>query len=433
MAEGHAASFYRHAWVGLGSIIVLLGGLGIWAAATDIAGAVVAGGTIAVEGGSKRVQHREGGIVSEILVQNEDAVETGELLIRLDGTATAANLAVIVSQLSEAYALQARLTAESIGAEQMVRTNELAQWPEAERLEVLFAAQDRLRSRRAATQVGLAARLGEQVAQLEVQIEGLEAQRLATGRQLEILVGEQADVDALLADGLVEAGRVNSIKREVARLQGEQGRLLSEIAAARTAISERRLQITQAADEFQTEVLQELQAVGQKIAELQQQKIAAEDVLSRLEVRAPQAGVIHESITHTVGGVVGPGETLMLVVPQESQLIVEARVGPLDVDKLAVGQGVVLRLSGFDARTTPELSANVERVSPDLTRDPVTGEPYYAVKVRIGDGELSKLSEGQRLVPGMPAEAFIQTGERSVLSYLIHPLVEQINRTFRED
>lgn len=427
------ASFYRHAWIGVGSIVLLFGGLVVWAAFTDIAGAVVAPGTIVVEGGSKRVQHREGGIVKQVLVENGKLVRAGDLLVRLDGTMVAANLAVTLSQLREAYALEARLIAESSNTTELSPRAGINPGADQARLDTLLLAQKRLMASRAATREGLAARLEEQIEQTGIQIEGLEAQKQAVAKQHALLEQEGAGVEKLYAAGLIEVSRVNAINREISRLDGEAGRLIAEIAAAKTSIAERRLQITQIADEFQTEVLQELQATGQKIAELQQQRIAAEDTLSRLEIRAPQSGMVHELIIRTVGGVVGAGETLMLIVPQESSMLIEARVGAIDVDKVVVGQHAIVRLSSFDARTTPELSAEIRTVSADLTHDPRTGEGFYLARVGISDSELARLPEGRKLVPGMPAEAFIQTGDRSVLSYLIHPFTEQIRHAFRED
>lgn len=427
------ASLVRHAWFGLGAIALFLVGLGGWAGTTEIAGAVVASGRVVLQEGSKTVQHPEGGIVDEILARDGDEVEAGELLVRLDGTAIAANLAVIVSQLSEAFALQARLTAESTSAAEIVRPAALDGWPAQEPLDALFAAQEKLRQSRAAAQEGLAARLEEQIAQIEEQISGLEAQRRAVIEELGILEAEGKDVDQLFAEGLVQVARVNEVKRDLARLRGEDGRIAADIAGARTAIAERRTQIAQGRNEFQAQVLEDLRAAGLQIAELLQQKIAAEDRLARLEIRAPQAGIIHESVVRTVGGVVAPGETLMQVVPQRSLLAIDTQVAPIDIDKLSVGQAASVRLAAFDVRATPELKGEITRISPDLSRDETTGSQFYSVRIALADGELDKLPEGQRLVPGMPAEAFMRTQDRTVLTYLIEPLAAPLARAFRED
>ncbi len=426
-------SLARHALVGIVASFGMFGGLVAWAATTDIAGAIVAGGLIAVEGGSKLVQHPEGGIVAEIFVENEDRVEAGQLLVRLDGTTIRANLAVVMSQLYEALARQARLVAESTGATTIDYPEALEAFPDQDELRRLFVAQERLMETRAASLDGQVAQMEEQVAQIELQIVGLESQQDAISGQLEIVNKEAADLEGLLAQGLVQVSRVNDSKREQSRLVGEQGRIASAIASARAAIAERGAAAAQLRDEFLSRVLQDLQDVGVTVAELLQQKIAAEDRLARLDIRAPQAGVIHESIVRTVGGVVGAGETLMMVVPQNSQFLVDARVSPLDIDKIYPGQEVLLRLSSLNARTTPELTGSVRSVSPDLIHDQATGYQYFLVRVVLPEAELAKLPPGIKLSPGMPAEVFAQTGDRTVLSYLFQPLAEQLNRSFRED
>lgn len=426
-------SLRRHAIVGLGAIALFIGLLGGWAGTTEIAGAVVAQGTVVPLEGSKRVQHPEGGVVSAILVKDGDAVAAGQLLLRLDSTTVSANLAVIVSQLSAAFALEARLTAESIGNDELTLPRSLDAWPDRATLAGLLAAQERLRQSRAEAQAGLAAQLQEQIGQLGEQISGLQSQQAAVRQQSEILAGEVADAQILFRDGLMEASRLNASRRELARLEGEAGNLAAEIASARTAIAGSRAKIAENTATFRAGVLEDLRDVGLQIAELLQQKIAAEDRLAKLEIRAPQAGIVHESIVRTVGGVVAAGETLMQVVPHTDRLALEARVSPLDIDKLNVGQLAAVRLTGLDARTTPELVAAVEAISPDLSRDPATGVAYFSIRMKLSEAELARLPEGQNVTAGMPAEAFLRTADRTVLSYLLGPLAAQLSHAFRED
>jgi HlyD family secretion protein len=426
------SSFYRHAWLGVGIVALLLGGLLAWAATTQLAGAVVASGTVVVEGGTKRVQHHEGGIVQQILVRNEDRVEAGDVLLRLDGTTVAADLAVVNAQLAEALTLQARLQAESLDEAQMVLTAAAVPVDDLVNLEDLLAAQDRLRASRQSVRDSRNRQLEEQIVQLGVQIEGLEAQHSAVSRQAELMAEEVRDMEHLFAQSLIDASRLKAVQRELARLEGDKGRLVADMAAARAAIAEKEFQIAQSTDEFQASVLEQLQTVNQQVAELMQRRIAARDRLAKLDIRAPRAGIVHQSIVETVGGVVAPGETLMLIVPQDSRLIIEAQVSPMDVDRLVLGQTVSLRMVGLDARTTPELNAEVAALSPDLSHDQATGMSFYAARIQIPETELARLPDGQVLVPGMPAEAFIETGDRSVLSYLLHPLTEQLAHTFRE-
>lgn len=434
MAEAEPiASLRRHALLGIAALLgfaVLLGG---WAGTTEIAGAVIAPGVVVTEEGTKAVQHPDGGVVSEILVRDGDRVTAGEVLVRLDSTAVAANLAVIVGQLNEALALEARLNAESRQADRIALPASLDGWPDRAALERLVAAQEQLRRSRAAGQRSLAAQIGEQIAQLGEQIEGLEAERRAVEAQLAIVAGEAEDAAVLLQRNLTQVSRVNDLGRERARLEGQAGSLVAQVAAARTAIAEKKAQLAENAAAFDADVLEQLRTVGAEIAELMQQKIAAEDRLAKLEIRAPQAGIVHESVVRTVGGVITPGEVLMQIIPQASPFAIEARVSPTDVDKLSAGQAVSIRLMGFDIRTVPELAGSIETISPDLVRDQATGAAFYTIKVALPPAELGKLPAGQRLVPGMPAEAFIRTADRTVLAYLVAPFAEQLSRAMRED
>lgn len=426
-------SLRRHALAGLGAMALFIGLLGGWAGTTEIAGAVVAQGTVVPLEGSKRVQHPEGGVVSAILVKDGDPVTAGQLLVRLDSTTVSANLAVIVSQLSAAFALEARLTAESVGNGKLTLPASLDSWPDRPTLDGLLAAQERLRQSRADAQAGLTTQLNEQISQLGEQIAGLESQQAAVKRQTDILATEVGDSETLFRDGLMEASRLNSSKRELARLEGEAGNLTAEIASARTSIAGSRAKIAENTATVRASVLEDLREVGLQIAELLQQKIAAEDRLAKLEIRAPQDGIVHESIVRTVGGVVAAGETLMQVVPRSDRLALEARVSPLDVDKLTVGQTAAVRLSGLDARTTPELVAAIDSISPDLSRDPATGVAYFSIRMKLSEAELARLPQGQHLTAGMPAEAFLRTANRTVLSYLLGPLAAQLSHAFRED
>jgi len=426
-------SLRRHALFGVGALLgfaVLLGG---WAGTTQIAGAVIAQGLVVTEEGTKAVQHPEGGVVSAIEVRDGDTVTAGEVLVRLDSTTVAANLAVVVGQLNEALALEARLIAESLKADSITLPASLDDWPSRAELERLVSAQDQLRLSRLTGQQSLLAQLDEQVAQLGEQIQGLEAERTAVTAQLSIIAGEAENAAELLKQNLTQVSRVNDLDREKARLEGQAGSLVAQIAAARTQIAERKAQMAQNSAAFDADVLEQLRAVGGQIAELMQQKIAAEDRLAKLEIRAPQAGIVHESVVRTIGGVISPGEVLMQIIPQQSDFAIEARVSPTDVDKLSAGQPVAIRLMGFDIRTVPELTGTIETISPDLVRDQKSGAAFYTIKVAVPPAELGKLPAGQKLVPGMPAEAFVHTADRTVLAYLIAPFAEQLSRAMRED
>ena len=426
-------SLKRHGWLGLIAVIGLMGGLVGWAALTNISGAIIAPGTLMVESNAKQVQHAEGGIVTELLVRNEDVVEGGQLLVRLDQTAIAAGVEISEAQLREAFAREARLTAE---IEDRVKAElsdaALTMFSQGELLSLLSLEQQALNVR-LATKSGRIAQLNEQIVQLNKQREGLLIQRQALEIQIGILEAEIADFEALYEQRLVASSRGTALNKDLASARGQLGQVVSAIAQSDAAAAERALQIEQIRDEFLTGALAELQETRGLIAEASQRRVAEGDRLQRTEIRAPQAGVVHESTLHTVGGVVAPGETLMLIIPTDEPLLVNVRVDPIDIDKVYVGQDAVLRLPGLNPRTTPELFASVTRVAPDATIDPATGQHYYAARISISEGELSRLPDGVQLVPGMPVEAYMQIDERTVLTYLINPFTEQIRRALREE
>jgi len=431
-SEAADAGLRRYSLLSLFAVAVLVVGLGTWAVFTSIAGAVIAGGFLVVETNAKRVQHAEGGIVAAIMARNEDHVNAGDVLLRLDDTMLKASLNVINNQLDEARAIEARLVAEIGGRSDFVVPPELEVRRTEPGVDSLIVAQHQLAKAREAVRVGNISQLTEQIAQLESQLEGLAVQRTAAQQQHEVVGKELADLASLLDSQLVQKSQVNNLTREKARLEGELGAIDASMSQIRASIAERRGMIGQGDSTFLSEALSQLQELREKIAQLLQQKIAAEDRLARVAIVAPQSGVVHESIVNTVGGVVGPGETLMMVVPTDDRLVVEIRLNPLHVDKVKVGQEVVLKLPGLDQRTTPDLPGHVSQVAPDLSTDMQTGQQYYLARVTFDDDAMGLLPPDIELVPGMPAEAFIQTGERTVLTYLLEPLTEQFERAMRE-
>ncbi|WP_353619244.1 HlyD family type I secretion periplasmic adaptor subunit [Stappia sp. BW2] len=408
------------------AIVVLVGGIGIWAGLAEISGAVVSSGTVVVESSVKDVQHREGGIVKEIKVKDGDEVLAGDLLIRLDDTVTRANLAVVTKQLRDLSAQQYRLEAERDDRDEIA-------WPDNRKTKPgdIERGQQMLLDARRKSIAGRKDQLVEQVRQFNKQIEGLQAQVEAKRSEIELINEELSDLSGLLGKNLVSKSRVTALKREHARLQGEFGGLVAEIARTKEAISERHIQILQIEESYRAEVLEQLQEVRSRIAQLEEQKIAAEDELTRVEIRAPRTGYVHQLAVHTIGGVVAPGETVLQLVPREDQLIIEAQVRPVDIDQLSSGQAARVRFPSFDQRTTPELRATLLTVSADLKQDERTGMAFYVARLGILDEELSKL-EGKVLLPGMPAEAFLETGDRTVLSYLVKPVADQIAHAMRE-
>jgi HlyD family secretion protein len=426
------ASLKRHSAVGLLGVIGLFGGLTLWAAFTDIQGAVIASGALVVEGFSKQVQHADGGIVTEIMVRNEDSVEEGQVLLRLDDTSIKASLAVVNDQRNEALIIEARVVAELAGQAEFALPAELM--PNAADGEIAsrYLTQQQILTARVRDQAGKVSQLNEQMTQLDFQIEGLDIQLTAAQKQYDVIAQRAADMEGLYAKNLVEAGQVSQLRLQLAAAEGEKGRLIAGIAQTRATIAEKRLQIEQIMTEFTQRALDELQRTRQILAEATQQKVAAEDRLARTTIRAPQTGIVHESVVHTVGGVVGSGQTLMMIVPQSDDLLVGIQIDPMDIDQIQLGQRVHLRFSSLDQRKTPEAWGGIEQVSPDLVVEQQTGRRYYTANVRIEAEEKAKLPQDIKLLPGMPVEAFVTTGERSVLDYLIHPFIAELQLAFRE-
>jgi HlyD family secretion protein len=426
-------SLHRHGLAGLIIVTIVGGGITFWASQTTIAGAIVASGAIVVKDGTKLVQHPQGGVVSQILARNEDQVEAGAVLMRLDGTATAAELGVVLSQLNEAIARQARLQAELTGQNVIVEPKLLEDWPQRAELTALLAGQQKLLDGRSSENAVQVERLNYQIEQMHRQIDGLVVQGEANAAQLAIVAEEAENLRNLARDGFAEKSRANIQAREAARLQGEAGRIDMEAARLQASIAEREVARDHIAEAFRTSVMDELQTVSAAVAELMQRKIEAEDRLARLEIRAPQGGVVHSSIVETVGGVVGAGETLMRIVPQSAELAADVRLVPTDIDKVYEGQQATVRLPAFDARVTSDLRGRVTAVAPDLETDPRTGAQYYHARIAIPESELDGLPDGAQLVPGMPTEVFLSIGDRTILAYLVKPLADQISRAFREE
>jgi HlyD family secretion protein len=421
--------------IGLLVVFGLLGSIGAWAAVAELAGAVIAPGTIVVESNVKKVQHPTGGIVEEILVKEGDEVKEGDVLVRLDDTLTRATLGVVRSQLDELQARQARLLAERDDASAVVFPDELLARKEEKALGVAITGEAKLFESRRVARIGQRQQLTERVTQTREEIRGLEAQQQAKEKEIELIGKELIGVAELFDKKLVSITRYMQLQRDQARLEGERGQFIAEIARARGKISEVELQIIQLEKDFRTDVLKELRDTQGKIAELKERVTAAQDQLNRIAIRAPQSGIVNQLAIHTIGGVIANGETLMLIVPRSDKLIVEAKVAPSDVDQLSLGADTLVRIMAGNTRTMPEINGKLIYVSADLTREQagqgIPPQSFYQVRVSLSDKEIARL-HGLTLRPGMPAEAFIETYGRTPLQYLLKPLHEQISRTFRE-
>jgi HlyD family secretion protein len=423
--------------VGCTAVVVALGGFGGWASTTDIAGAVIASGTVVVESSVKRVQHFTGGIVGEILVKEGSEVEAGEVLMRLDDTLTRANLGVVQSQLDLYNAREARLLAEQDGLKSVTFPEAKHNRSTTEAAESAIAGEERLFQARREGREGQRAQLRERIAQIGEEIRGLTAQQESKVAEINYIGEQLVGVSELYKKNLVTSERYVQLQRDQARLQGERGQLIADIARSRGKIAETELQILQLDQDFRTDVLKDLRETQAKIAELQERANAAADELKRTDIRAPQAGVVYQLQAHTIGGVVGKGDIVMQIAPRADALIVEAKVAPQDIDQVAVGASVRVRIEAGNRRTTPDLEGKVTVVSPDLTRESEAtpkgpqNEQYYIARVALSKEDLISTPD-LHLVPGMPAEVYIRTQDRTPLNYLLKPLREQIARTFRE-
>jgi HlyD family secretion protein len=425
------ASVSRYMVSGLAVVFFLVGGLGVWAATTEISGAVIGPGNVVVETNVKKVQHPTGGIVGEINVKNGSAVEAGQLLLRLDETVTRTNLQIITKQLDQLTAREARLKAERDDAASITVPADLVSRKADPEIDEIIRGEESLFRTRRDSNEGQKSQLLERVGQLGKEAEGIAAQIAAKTREITLIADELAGLAGLEQKQLVTTTKLAALKREKARLEGELGQYEAAAAQASGRKTEVGLQIVRLDQEMKTEVVKELRETQTKIAEFSERKIAAEDLLRRVEIRAPQSGVIHQLAVFTVGGVVNPGEPIMLIVPQGDRLLVETQISPRDVDQVRIGLPARLRFSAFDQQTTPQIEGEVLSVSPDLTRDPNTGEAYFTARIAISDGEIAKLGDN-RLQPGIPVEVQITTRERTAMSYLMKPLADQINRAFRE-
>lgn len=416
---------------GLAVSFLLVGGVGVWAARTEISGAVLAPGLVVVETSVKKVQHPTGGVVGEIAVKNGDEVKAGDLLLRLDETVTKANLQVVMKQLDELVGREARYKAERDAADWVKFPDGLMDREEEPTVKEIINGERLLFQSRRDTREGQKAQLNERILQLNEEYDGITGQIQAKAREIELIGEEIKAMEELEAKQLVTTAKKVALRRDAARLEGEHGALRASAAQTKGKISEIELQILRIDQEFKSELMTELRDNQAKQAELVERRIAAEDQLRRVELRAPQAGVVHQLSVHTVGGVVNPAEPVMLIVPENDRLVIDARIAPHDIDQVLQSDTALIRFSAFNQRTTPEVEAKLVRVSADLTHDQQTNESYYMARLELTEEAFEKLGE-QKLFPGMPADVQIKTQSRTALSYILKPLQDQFARAFKE-
>ena len=420
-------------WAMIGAIgsIVFLGGLLVWAQYTMISGAVVASGVVVVRGQPQSIQHLDGGIVEEILVSNGDIVAKNDVLIRLDDVLLRANLKIYKDRLAEAYARQARLRAEQAGLSEiefdyvspLIETNDQSLHKSGQK-EIFIARQ--------LIQSGRNEQLTEKIQQFRNQITGVEGQVNAKRDQLGFIEKELSNAVSLYEKGLTTEGQVLGLQRTKSDLLGQLSEHISELARIENSIRDTELEILQGSRQFKEQVVTELRDVSTRIGELEQQIISTQKQLDRVEIRSPAGGIVHEMQVVTIGGVVPPGGVVLQVIPRNDGVEFEVRVDPRSIDQVFAGQSARIRFPAFNHRSTPELVGSIKGISPTSITDPATGMRYYRVTLALPLQELQRLGD-QVLVPGMPVETYLQTGDRSVLSYLVKPLADQIKHAFKEE
>ena len=426
-----ARAFEGELRTGLRALLVVGGVAGGWMTLVPLSGAVVVPGNLVVQSNVKTIQHPTGGVVAQIPVHNGMRVNAGDLLLRLDSTQAQASLQVVSKQLDEVRAKSARLVAERDGLPRPAIPPEMSSRLDDNNVKTLLASEASLFRARVTARESQKELLKSKVSQLGEEIVGLEAQVASKAKQLELITGELTGVQELFDKRLVPIARLTALQRESARIEGERGQLISTIAETKTKVDEAKLQMVRLDQDVRTEVVKDLGEAQGKEAELSERSIAARDMLERIEMRAPTSGVIHQLNAHTIGGVIRAGDAVMEVVPDSDDLQIEARLQPNDIDQVRKGQQAFVRFSAFNQRVTPQLIGQVSYVSPDTTRDQQTGTSYFTVRIMLPEEERRRLA-GLQLVSGMPAEVFMQTGSRTMLSYLFKPILDQFQRAFVE-
>lgn len=417
---------------GVVAILALVLGFGLWATLTQLSGAIVAQGQIEVERDRQVVQHPDGGVVAEILVTEGARVVAGQPLLRLDGAALRSELAIVDGQLSELTGRAARLTAERDGQPTLVFPAELlARATTAPEVAAQLDGQRRLFQARAATLAEQKDLLSQRIEQIHAQSNGIAAQSAALTRQLDLIEQELLSQQSLFKKGLAQVGAVLALQREEARLQGQIGGLQAELARSQGQVTETEIEISSLETRRREEATTELRQIGPTLLELGERRRALADRIVRLEIRAPVAGIVLGLQVKAPQSVLRAADPVLYVIPQDRPLVITARIAPIHIDEVTLGQEAELVFPAFSARDTPHLTGRITRIAADALTDPHTGATYYSAELQLSEGERALLGE-RSLVPGMPVEVFLQTGKHTPLAYLVKPFTDYFARALRE-
>ncbi len=410
--------------------LLLIGGIGGWAMTAQLTGAVIAMGTVKVDQNLKIIQHRDGGIVTRIMVREGDVVAKDQVLFTLDDVQAQAELSILQGQLREAEARAARLLADRDGRLRITFPAHFAMSEPATAL--LMSGETRLHEGNIANRDSQQLQLELAIDQIGDEIAGLDAQRSAMTEEIALIDEEHASLVALNEKGLVEASRLSASLRQRVQLRGQLGEIDASIARSRARIGEIRVRILSITEVARTDAQRELGVVETRVAELTDRVAAVLDRLSRTDIRAPISGTVNELNIFTEGGVISPAEVLATIVPSDARLRIEAKLSPAAIDQVFSGQTARVRFSAFNHRTTPELTGQIVQIAPATTRDEATGEPFYLAYVDVPQAEMDRLGD-LALLPGMPAEIYLSTQEQTAMAYLTKPLTDQFARAFREE
>jgi len=416
---------------GLAVIALFVGGFGSWAMLAPLSSAAIAPGQVRVDSHRKTVQHMEGGIIRAILVHEGDLVQRGQLLVRIDDTQSAANLAAFRAQDDALQALAARLIAERDGLAEVRFPAAIAERCEDPNVRIICTGQEKIFSDRRRSLAGQIDIFKQRMDQLQSEIDGRRAQVASFEKQIALIEAQIKGVKPLVDMNLLPKPRLFALQQQQASLEGNRGEQIALIAKAEQGIGEAQLQADDAVNKQRTEVAGSLRDTQDKIADVEEKLRAARDVQHRTDVVAPHAGKIVNLRYFTPGAVVKPGDPILDIVPQNDTLIIDSQVRPLDIESVHPGLRAEIRLPAFRRRRMPIVNGTVTYVSADSLTNEHTGQSYYAAYVEIDPGELSRL-DNVKLYPGMPAEVLINTGERTLLQYLLDPIRDSFARAFRE-
>ena len=421
--------------VGLVLIVVIFGGFGGWAALAALSSSAMAPGFVTVENYRKTIQHLEGGIVDQILVKDGDWVEKDQVLVILNDTQFRAQLEVLWGQVVIDLAREARLVALRDNQTQIVFPSELLERQSEARVAEAVRIQNQTFMARRSAHENEIRLYEEQIAQLRAKLVGLSAQKKSADQMQTSYQGELHDFEELLKEGYTERQTVRDLERKYADSMGKSGELQSAIAAVNLQINEIQLKILQLKQELQREVIKELTDVQAELFELREKLRAVRSTVERCVVKAPESGKVMGLAVHTIGGVIAPGHPILEIVPQNEKLLIEARLSPLDIDRVNIGQSAEIRFDVFKAKKLPRIQGNVVALSADIIADPnVPEQKYYLARIEVSPEGLNTLASlSLELLPGMPAQALIHTGERTFFEYLSDPISESFSKAFIED